>query len=306
MRFSGSRHAVLRPLSLVLLTGMCGVHAISQDGPVVNIVPRIHPERSSPTQESNYRSDVKMVLVPASVMDRGDRPVLDLHKEDFHLFQDTVEQTIEVLSMDQAPISVGIVFDASGSMNNKLDKSFKAVNQFFLIQFNDAPEFRVPFTQDQDEIMSNLTLIRPQGWTAMLDAISLAVHKMKSAKNSRKVLLILSDGGDNNSRYSEGEVIGLLREADVQVYAIGLLDDPRFLKKATEATGGSMVVVHNTNDLPAAIDKLNSELRSQYVIGYYPTHGQNDGKFHNLKVQVLQKVGEGLHLSWRRGFYSPN
>jgi VWFA-related protein len=258
-----------------------------------------------------------MVLVPASVLDHGDRPILDLHKEDFHLFQDTVEQTIEVLSMDQAPISVGIVFDASGSMANKLDKSFKAVDrflkstlpgdEFFLVQFNDAPELRVGFTPDQDEIMSHLTSVRPQGWTAMLDAISLAVHRMKSAKNSRKVLLVLSDGGDNNSRYTDGEVLGLLREADVQVYAIGLLDNPRFLKKATEVTGGSMVVVHNANDLPAAIDKLSSELRSQYVIGYYPTHGQNDGKYHKLKVQVLQKVGEGLHISWRRGFYSaPN
>jgi VWFA-related protein len=249
-------------------------------------------------------------------MDRGERPVLDLHKEDFHLFQDTVEQTIEVLSMDQAPISVGIVFDASGSMVNKLDKSFKAVDrflkstlpgdEFFLIQFNDAPELRVPFTSDQDEIMRNLSTVRPQGWTAMLDAISLAVHRMKSAKNSRKVLLVLSDGGDNNSRYTDGEVIGLLREADVQVFAIGLLDNPRFLKKAAEATGGSMIEVHNTNDLPAAIDKLTTQLRSQYVIGYYPTQGQNDGKYHRLKLQVLQKVGEGLRIYWRRGFYSPN
>jgi VWFA-related protein len=257
-----------------------------------------------------------MVMIPANVTDRDDRPILDLHREDFHLFEDTVEQKIESFSIDQAPVSLGIVFDASGSMKNKIDKSFSAVEQFlktslpgdefFLVQFSDVPKLRIPFTPDTDEILAGLSLVQPQGWTAMFDAIYVAVNQMRLAKNPRKALLILSDGGDNNSRYSGGEVINLLREADVRVYAIGLFDNAHYLKKAADETGGAMVAVRNLDDLPDAVDKLSTQLRSQYLIGYYPVKSQNDGKFHKVKLLLNQAAGSlKLHTSWRHGYYAP-
>ena len=300
----------LRHLSVIALSAI----ALCQDAPQVNIAPRFRP--TPERKEHAIRLDVKMVMIPANVTDRDDRPILDLHKEDFHLFEDTVEQKIESFSIDQAPVSLGIVFDASGSMRNKIDKSFSAVEQFlkgslpgdefFLVQFSDVPKLRLSFTPDADDILTSLGLIQPQGWTSMFDAICVAVNQMRFAKNPRKALLILSDGGDNNSRYSGGEVINLLREADVRVYAIGLFDNARYLKKAAEETGGAMIPVHKIDELPDAVDKLSTQLRSQYLLGYYPVKGPNDGKFHKVKLVLSQAAGSvRLRTSWRRGYYAP-
>jgi Ca-activated chloride channel family protein len=315
MQFRGSHNILAGFVLFTLLITLFGAGALCQDTSPVNIVPRFRP--TPERRESSIRLDVKMVMIPANVTDREDRPIMDLHRENFHVFEDAVEQKIESFSIDQAPVSLGIVFDASGSMRNKIDESFSAVDQFlktslpgdefFLVQFSDVPRLRVPFTPDVDEITTSLSLVKPQGWTAMFDAIYVAVNQMRRAKNPRKALLILSDGGDNNSRYSGGEVINLLREADVRVYAIGLFDNAHYLKKAAEDTGGAMVTVHNMNDLPDAIDKLSIQLRSQYLLGYYPVKVQNDGKFHKVKVLVSQAAGSlKLHTSWRHGYYAPD
>lgn len=308
-----------QPILLTLFVIAFGSTAFCQSAPSVNIVPHLRSTRGQIVDKEppSIRMDVKMVLVPANVMDHGDHPIMDLRKEDFHLFEDAVEQKIQSFSVDEAPVSLGVVFDASGSMKNKIDQSFSAVDQFLktslpgdeflLVQFADVPMLRMSFTQDPEEITRSLSLIRPQGWTALLDAIYLAVHHMRSAKNTRKAILVLSDGGDNNSRYSDGEIINLLREADVRVYAIGLFDNARFLKKAAEDTGGHIVVVHDLKDLPDAVDKLSRQLRSQYLLGYYPPHGQNDGKYHKVKVQVVPRsIKERLFTSWRHGYYAPN
>src|SRR3984885_9898455 len=218
----------LRPPVLhTLLVTALGMLAFCQDPPQANIAPRFRP--SAAVRAPSIRLDIKMVMIPTNVTDQHDHPILNLHKEDFRLFEDSTEQKVESFSIDQAPVSIGIVFDASGSMRNKIDKSFKAVEQFlktslpgdefFLVQFADMASVVTPFTRDPDQITSNLNMIRPQGWTAMFDAIYLAVNQMRHAKNPRKALLILSDGGDNNSRYSDGGVINLLREADVQLFA---------------------------------------------------------------------------------------
>lgn len=302
-------------MRLVIFALFTVIWAVCQDPSEVNIIPRLRP---TPEQRApSIRLDVKMVMIPANVTDRDDRPILNLHREDFHVFEGDQEQKIESFSIDEAPVSLGIVFDASGSMKNKIDKSFGAVQQFlksilpgdefFLVQFSDSPELLVPLTSNADDIASKLSLIRPQGWTAMFDAIYLAVNEMRSAKNPRKVLLILSDGGDNNSRYSGGEVINVLREADVRVFAIGLFDNARFLKKAAADTGGSTITVHDVDQLPDAVDKLSTQIRSQYLLGYYPPRGKNDGKFHEVKV-VVSRAAQSLklHTSWRHGYYAPD
>jgi Ca-activated chloride channel homolog len=317
MQFTDSQHGLSKLVQSTLIASFLSTCCMCQEGPAVNIVPRPRANESTPMRPASMRLDVKMVLVPANVTDRDDKPVLNLRKEDFHLFEDSVEQRIESFFVDQGPISLGIVFDASGSMRNKIDKSRSAVDQFLksslpgdefsLVQFSDVPMLRLPFTGDPNEILDSLRMVQPQGWTAMLDAICLAAHHMRSAKNARKALLILSDGGDNMSRYSDGEVIDRLREADVRVFAIGLFDRARFLKKAAEDTGGGMVTVHHISELPDAVEKLSFQLRSQYVLGYYPAQGLHDGKFHKLKVLLSQASDRfKLHTSWRHGYYAPD
>ncbi|HLH42808.1 MAG TPA: VWA domain-containing protein, partial [Bryobacteraceae bacterium] len=141
---------------------------------------------------------------------------------------------------------------------------------------------------------------------SLYDAICLAANHMRQASNSRRALLVLSDGGDNNSRYNSAETIDMLREADVRLYAVGLFDSARFLKKAAEETGGSVVEVNDLKKLPDAIDALSAQLRSQYLLGYYPAEPQNDGKFHIVKVKLSAAASRlKLRTSWRHGYYAP-
>ena len=259
---------------------------------------------------------MKVVQIPVTVTDPIDRPIEGLRKEDFRLFEDDVEQKIIYLSGEDAPASVGLIFDASGSMRAKMETSVAAVDQFFrttlpgdeflLVRFSDKPVLITGFTDDTHEISGWLHSIRAGGWTALHDAIYLGIHKMKAAKNSRKALFILSDGGDNNSRYSAPEIRDLVREADVRIYSIGLLlgmlQGGRFLEKISEETGGRMIRVRKMEDLPEAIEKLSRDLRSQYLLGYYSTNAQNDGRFRRVKVQVNHTT---VRASWRRGYYAP-
>ena len=288
--------------------------APGQDAPQIEIVPRtglaLRPH-SSP-----LRVGVNMVIIPALVTDQFDKPVLDLRKEEFHLFEGDQEQKIQSLAIDEAPASIGIVFDSSGSMVKRIDNSRDAVrrllstslaeDEFFLVQFSDLPKLVVRFTPYSDEIVGQLNSLRPEGWTSMFDAIYLAINQMRYAKNPLKALLILSDGGDNYSRYTQSEVMHALQEADVRVFAIGLFDDATFLRKAANETGGSVIVVRKMKDLIDAVEKTNASLRSEYLLGYYPSQNQADGKFHKVKLNVSRTIGgRKLRTSWRHGYYAP-
>ena len=306
-------------LGIVLLSCAAGLGLADEDDREarVSITPRVPTDpRSMPRDSNPIRLDVKVVQIPVTVTDPIDRPIEGLRKEDFRLFEDDVEQKIIYLSGEDAPASVGLIFDASGSMRDKMETSVAAVDQFFestlpgdeflLVRFSDKPVLITGFTDDTHEISSWLHSIRAGGWTALHDAIYLGIHKMKAARNSRRALFILSDGGDNNSRYSAPEIRGLLREADVRVYSIGLqigmLQGARFLEKISEETGGRMIHVRKLDELPAAIDKLSRDLRSQYLLGYYSTNAQNDGRFRRVRVQVNHRT---VRASWRRGYYAP-
>ena len=288
-----------------------GDEAGGGNAPQVSIVPRA-PLNSSATKPHAIRLDVRVVQIPVTVTDTWDRPIPGLRKDDFQLFEDNVEQRIIYLSTDEAPASVGLIFDTSGSMRDKIETSIAAVEQFFktslpgdeflLVRFSDRPLLLTGFTDDTSEISGWLHASRPRGWTALHDAIYLGVHKMKAAKNARKALLILSDGGDNNSRYSPPEIRELVREADVRVYAISLLTGSHFLERISEESGGRMIKVHKLTELPDAIAKLSRDLRSQYVLGYYPSNPQNDGRYRRVRVQVNQPT---VHATWRRGYYAP-
>ena len=196
-----------------------------------NLEVRTKPgEKTEPRPRSNIRVDSTLVLIPVTVTDPLNRFVTGLEKENFKLTEDKLPQEITQFSSEDAPLSVGVVFDCSGSMGHKLDKSRQAVAQFFklanpedeffLVQFNDSANLIQPFTRNLEEIQNKLAFTQSKGRTALLDAVYMAVHEMKKAKNPRKALLLISDGGDNSSRYSEAEIKALVKEADVQIYAI--------------------------------------------------------------------------------------
>jgi Ca-activated chloride channel family protein len=297
-----------------------------------SITPRVKPRAEAPENERitpNLRIDTNLVLVPITVTTPLNQIVTGMEKENFRLYEDKVEQEITYFASFDAPISIGMVFDASGSMGNKLNKSrqaaaafFKTANpedEFFLIQFNDRPQLVVPFTREVEEIQNRLTFTQAKGRTALLDAMYLAMQTLKKGRNPRKALLVISDGGDNSSRYTETEIRNLLKEADAQVYAIGIFEPigargrtaeelagPGLLSDLAEMTGGRHFPVDNLNDLPDIAAKIGLELRNQYVLGYISKNPNRDGKYRRISVKLNQPRGlPPLRALHRQGYYAP-
>ena len=271
---------------------------------------------SGPAAHPNARMDVNMVLVPVTVTDLKDKPVTDLKPGSFKVFEDGIEQTVVSLHHEDGPVSMGFIFDASSSMKNRMEPSVKAMEQFlkatipgdeyFLIRFSDRPELLTGFTSDPATILDTMSGIRAEGWTSLNDAIFLGAQRLKKAKNPRRALIILSDGGDNSSRYSDSEVRSVIREMDVRVYSIGLFERPHFLEKLAADTGGRAFWVKAMDDLPETVDKLGEELRNQYVLGYSTNNRQNDGKYRKVRVELLETIRRmSFNVFWRRGYFAP-
>jgi len=303
-----------------LLSVRWGASAVDPaDEPRVSIEPRLaKPERA------DIRVDSSLVLVPVNVTDVRNHVVTNLDANAFRVFDGKTEQRVLRLSSVDQPLSVGIVFDASGSMASKLGKAKEAVaeflktadpsDEFFLVNFNGTAQLAMPFTNDPSEIQTHLMTESAHGKTALLDAVYLAMHQMKSAHNPRRALLIISDGGDNDSRYSETELRRAIRESDVWIYAIGIYSrtlmlpeeergGPRLLTNLAEQTGGRQIEVHNAKELPEAAAQIGQELRHQYLLAYSPDNVERDGKYHRVQVQVVGR--RDLRLSWRPGYYAP-
>jgi Ca-activated chloride channel family protein len=283
----------------------------------------------SPSLKSHVRPfkvAVDLVLVPVTITDPMNRLVTGLEKENFQLFEGGAGQEIKSFSSEDAPVSLGVIFDSSGSMSSKMDRAkdavvefFKTANpqdEFFMISFSDEPEVVSDFTSSVDEIQSKLVFTVPRRRTALLDAIYMGVTKMRQAKFAKKALLIISDGGDNHSRYTENEIKALVKEADVMVYAIGIYDrysateeerlGPELLGDVAELSGGRAFTVENPNDLADVATKIGVELRNQYVLGYRPHNSLRDGKWRKIKVKLLPPKGlPPLRVYARTGYYAP-
>jgi Ca-activated chloride channel family protein len=300
----------------------------------VNIEPRLKTGATADTapdraRHSSIRVESTEVHIPVTVTDPLNRFVTGLEKEHFRVFEDKIEQKVTYFSSEDAPISIGLVFDTSGSMGSKLQKSRQAVvqlmktanpeDEFLLVQFSDRPELTVPLTHDAEEIQNRLTFVQSKGRTALLDGVYLAVSEMKKAHNPRKALVVISDGGDNSSRYTESEIKNLVREADVQIYAIGIFEPtasrgrtaeelagPSLLTEIAEQTGGRQFPVENVNELPDIAARIGIELHNQYVLGYAPSNGGKDGKYRHITVKLVQPKGlPPLRAFWRLGYYAP-
>jgi Ca-activated chloride channel family protein len=301
-------------------------------GPVVSIVPRPVPAvgpNPDAVPDEHLRVDASLVLVPVHAVSATGANVTDLAVANFRVFEDGVEQKVTYFSQDDAPLSVGLVFDSSGSMSNKIRKSataaaafFKTANasdEFFLVEFGERPKLLTPFTPDSDEVYQKIAHTKAFGRTPLFDAIHLALIQMKNAKNSRKVIVILSDGGDNRSRLTRGQIKGALVESDVQVYAMGIFDPedlpkhsreeqngPRLLDELAEHTGGRVYPVGNLDELESISSRLGSALRSEYLLGYMSSNSNRDGKYRPIKVNVVLPSGSAMpSISYRRGYYAP-
>ncbi len=300
--------------------------AVVASGLFVKPAPAQTPEAPA---EASFKSSTNLVVIPVSVTDSANRFVLGLQKEDFQVFDDGVEQTVAHFSGEDAPLSIGLAFDESGSMDLKLRRSRDAAAQFlktmtgddeaFLVEFNEKAKVSVPFTSKPQEIETALTNSQPGGLTAMMDAIESALREMKKAKNPRKAIVVVSDGGDNSSHYTASQIEALVREADVEVYAMGVFEPvfglglsteevsgPKLLSEIATQTGGRAFAATLSSDLPAVAARIAIELRNQYVLAYYPKDQVRDGKYHKVEVKLSQpKAISPLKAHWRTGYYAP-
>jgi Ca-activated chloride channel family protein len=326
------------PCVFVLLISclLLGATTLAQTPDVedVHVAPRLETDKATPqsvledtvrTHSPTIRTKVDLVLVPVTVTDPMNRMVTGLDRENFQVFEGKDRQEVRHFSSEDTPISLGVIFDMSGSMSSKIERAREAVSQFFktanpqdeffLIAFADKPEEVSDFTQSVDDLQSKLIYTVPKGRTALLDAIYLGISKMRDAKYPKKSLLIISDGGDNHSRYTEGEIKSLVKEADVMVYSIGIYDHnfptqeeqlgPQLLSDVSDLSGGRAFTIDNPNDLADVATKIGIELRNQYVLGYRPTNPGHDGKWHKIKVKLLPPKGlPPLHVYAKTGYYA--
>jgi len=281
----------------------------------------------SSAQEQVVKLGVDLVTLNVTVIDTAGRLVAGLDKDSFEIYEDKVKQTIDYFTREDSPISLGIIFDVSGSMKNKIRNAHNSLRSFlevcrddddiFVIGFNDKPELLADFTSQDNVVLNSVALASPRGRTALLDATYLGIEKVKQGRHARKVLLIISDGQDNSSRYTQREMENLVKESDIQIFAIGVMDlyGPSSLQDAlgldvltnvARMTGGEAYFPRNQMELDAVCTHIALELRYQYSIGYTPTNLQRDGKWRNVRVHVRPPQNiPWVGIRARKGYYGP-
>jgi Ca-activated chloride channel family protein len=331
--------AVLFGLISYLAAQDTNVHITPRPTPTPNSVPpkiedpaaNIPGVATDPGLKVNHGKPIQvpvdLVLVNVTVTDDWNRIVTGLDKENFSVMEGNELQQVKHFSSEDAPLSLGIIFDMSGSMSDKIAKAREAViefmktanpqDEFFMITFNDRPQLRADFTTSVEDVQGKLVYTVPQGRTALLDAIYMGVNKMKDAHNAKKALLIISDGGDNHSRYTEREIRSMVKEADVQIYSIGVftagatqaeeIAGPGLLTDISDVTGGRMFTINNPNELADVATKIGIELRNQYVLGYRPSNKTKDGHWRKIKVKLIPPKGlPHLNVYSKTGYYAPS
>ena len=332
---------------LFLLLGLVfSPSALAQSEDQVHVMPRSEAKQQIPSTEQakatdaalmrnsisdsklrtqRLKVDVDLVLVPVIVTDTLNRPVIGLDKNSFELLEDGKDQQIRFFSLEDEPISVGLVLDISNSMVNRLTierealaKFFENANpddEYFAIGVSTHPVLLADSTQGIGDIQARLALLQPSGYTALLDSVYSALNKLKTARYPRKVILIISDGGENDSRFNFREIKALAQESDVWVYAIRPVEGlpmfrtieeklgNRLLSGITGATGGRTVSLGYNDNIPSAAAAISTELRNQYVLGYHPPESSRNGKSHRIKVRMAKSRDSApLHLQYRKQY----
>jgi Ca-activated chloride channel homolog len=333
--YTGRFRVGLLTAALFAWSALAGAQVQSMDSP--HITPHHDPQitayasgaGSIPTLKPRpLRVDVNLVLVPVTVVDSLSRPVVDLPQENFSLFEGGVPQKIQFFSREDAPLSVALILDFSGSMYNKIEYELEAVDQFFqnanpaddyyVITVSDRPTLVAESSQSTNTIENKLAATAPHGMTALYDSIYLGVNKLRTARYKRRAMVIVSDGGDNRSRYNLKEIKSVLAEADILTYSIGIFDDipiplfktieerlgRKWLDDVTRVSGGRDIPADDRRKIPEIAALVSRELRTQYVLGYHPTDPVYDGKWRKISVKLAENPGQ-MHVHFKEGYVAP-
>ena len=326
-RFSYRCSGTLQRTLFVLVVAMAASsYAVAQMGmDEVHVLPRTDQAIQGPAQQA-LRVNVDLVLVNVTVLDREDRTVTGLRSSNFAVVDDKSPQVIRYLSNEDEPISLVVVLDVSASMAVNIQEERKAFaelidgsnpqDDFGMIVVNDKARVGLRFDDSASEIRRAVAALQPDGSTALWDGLYLGIEELKKSHHQRKAMVVISDGGDNHSRHRESELKSLLKEADVEVYAVSMFNrnatrleerkGPLQLDEVTSVTGGRVFSVQGSVELSRAVTQLNRELRNQYVLGYYPSNRSRDGKWRRLKIRVTGPESQAkVRLYTKKGYYAP-
>jgi Ca-activated chloride channel homolog len=277
--------------------------------------------------------DTDLVLLDVTVIDQNNTPVMNLKKEDFSVFEDKVKQTIDNVNREEVPVSFGMVIDTSGSMRAKLQtvsdasvsliKQMRVDDEAFVASFKAEPELVQDFTADRRELEDAISELYTSGGTALLDAIiATADYAQEKGKQRRKALVVISDGLEKNSSVKEKEVMEAIKEDEVQVYLVGFIDEEmeeksffgkspgkkakELLSRIADDSGGHAYFPKDISEIPAIAAQIAKDLRTQYVVSYYPSNDKRDGTFRSVQVSVNSQGSRKLIARTRRGYYARN
>jgi Ca-activated chloride channel family protein len=301
--------------TVVLLTVMVSLVLYAQN-----------PEKPQASTQKSIKVDVELVTVNATVTDAQNRVITGLDREHFRVWEDKLEQKIEYFNAEDVPVSIGMVFDLSGSMKDKISTAREAAvtflnsgnpqDEYFLVTFSNRPELAEEFTTDIGKLRNRLVFEGTKGMTALYDAVYLGLEKLKDGTQPKKALLLITDGEDNRSRYTFANVREFVKEQDIQVYAIGIVSDwnsqlgsgrtgRALIEELSDLTGGHAFFPDSVYDLEDICSKIAVELKNQYVLGYKSTNETKDGKWRKIKVQVDGPKGVGrLNVRFKTGYYA--
>lgn len=285
--------------------------------------PKPVPPGAPQNGRSNIRVDSHLVLVPVAVNDEFNRPITGLEKENFHVFEDKAEQPIATFSSEDDPIALGFIFDTSGSMKGAIPEGRHAAaeflkladpkDEFFLVEFNSRPQLTVPLTAETGQINTQVLFTKSGGSTAMVDGLYMGINEMRKSKKGKKALVLISDDGENNSRYTPTEIRRIVRESDVLIYSVVVASefgsDQQYgqgLMREISETSGAHMFYAGAGNLTDIAEKICIELRNRYVLSYVPPDSPRDGRYHRIDIKLAPPRGlPKLRAHWRTGYYAP-
>ncbi len=290
--------------------------ALSQKGPSVQ------------NESSDYtlRVNANLVILSATVVDHQNALVSGLGERNFQVYENHVLQSIEHFSHEDIPVTVGLVIDNSGSMGPKradviaaalsFAGSSNPLDQMFVVNFNEHVSYGLPpailFTGRQDQLQRALSTIRTIGETALYDAIATAIDHLKLGKCEKKILIVISDGGDNASKHTLAQITELAKASNAIIYAIGIFDDqdgdqnPGVLKRFAKETGGEAFFPTSSTEIVSICDKIAQDIRNQYTIAYVPSTAQTAGSYQSVEVKANSPGRGHFTVRTRTGYFVPS
>jgi Ca-activated chloride channel homolog len=283
--------------------------------------------QSNQADPYTIRMIADLVVLEATVRDHKGGPVSGLSKEDFQVYEDKVPQQIESFSHEDIPVTVGLVIDSSGSMRPKRSEVIAASlafvhssnpeDQVFVVNFNEHVSMglpaNMPFTNNAAQLETALSRNVITGMTALYDAIAVALDQLQRGKWDKKVLIVVSDGGDNTSKHSLAQIMGMVNHSNALVYTIGIFDDtdedrnPHVLKQLSRASGGEAFFPMSLQDILPICEQIAHDIRSQYTISFVPTNRKQDGTHRTIDVKAREAPGgRRLSVITRAGYTAPS